>query len=781
VSDTNDAAFALRNEPIHFYVNDAVTTGDVYCTAGGSPYNDGLDPATPLDSLQAVLDTYDLEPGDVVYVDAGTYAPSATVTIGYFDAGEATNRVVIQGSTGEVVATVFEGAGLYLNSAPGVRLGNIRISAADTAVKVYYSDDCLLEWITALDGTSGFEINQSDNVVLRHCVAAGNSVRGLYNVNADHTRWEQGVLWKNNDEIYLGSGDLSVYESVIGAYGGGNYAYYIESGTLTSDYNCVYVSSGAYVGGYKSGDRTIAYDSVSRWRRDRGHDVHSLSEDPGLADPDNGDFHPLSTAGRYVPGVGWTNDTTSSVLLDSADPAASFAAEPVPNGQRRNIGLYGDTAQASRTPTNGWLQWISLDDGGRIEGTNYIYWVAGGDATGQSVRIRFSPDGGASWTTLVSGVSAAAGSYLWDTTLQTSTIRGLLRIESESDTNIWDETDSEFAVRNDPLHFYVNDSSTNGDVYCNAPGASTNDGLSAATPVDSLADIFTYDLEPGDVIYVDTGDYILYSDLVIGQFDAGEATNRLVIQGSTNAAAGGTVIDRQSGSYAMWLSQAGGLALRNLTILNDQTVLRLYRSDDCLLQWVTLAGGDCCLEISDSDNCRIEHAVLRNCGGEGIYSYSSWNGSCENSVLWSNRYGVRISGGSFGISNSVIGAFGDGSYAFYYQSGTLCSDYNDVYLQNGACAGYRHLSPIPEIFQTLARWQRDFGQDLHSLSVEPGFADVGSGDYHLLSSAGRYVTGTGWTNDTQSSALIDAGDPLADWAQETVPNGGRINIGLYGN
>ncbi|HIE11712.1 MAG TPA: hypothetical protein EYP62_08865, partial [Kiritimatiellae bacterium] len=781
VADTNDTLFALRNEPIYFYVNDSVTTGDVFCTAAGGAGNDGLGPGTPLDSLQALLDAYDVEPGDVIYVDAGTYSPSGTVTIGYLDAGEVTNRVVIQGSTSDVAATVFEGTGFRIDSAPGIQLGDIRISGADTAVKVYLSDACVLEWVSALDGTYGFEINNSDDVILRHCVAAGNSARGIYNVNASHTWWQQGVLWKNNNGGYLAGGDLSIQESVIGAYGGGNYAYYIESGVLTSDYNCVYVTAGAYVGGYKSGDRTIAYDSVSRWRRDRGHDIHSLSEDPGLVDPDGRDFHARSAAGRYLPGTGWTNDPDTSVLLDSADPASSYADEPAPNGARRNIGLYGDTGQASKTPTNAWLALITLNDGGRIEGTNYIYWVAGGDATGHTVRIRFSADAGNTWTTLTSGVSAATGAYLWDTTLQPSTIQGSLRVESETDTNVWDQTDSLFAVRNSPLYFYVNDSSTNGDVYTTAAGSSTNDGLSAASPKDSLADIFLYDLEPGDAVYVDTGEYDLNSDLVIGQFDAGEATNRLVIQGSTNAVGGGTVIDRESGSYAMSLNQAGGLALRNLTLLNDQTVLRLYRSDDCLLQWVTLAGGNRCLEINDSDNCRIEHAVLRNCGGEGIYTYSSWNGGAENLVLWSNRYGVKISGGSFGISNSVIGAFGAGSYAFHYHSGTLRSDYNDVYLQNGAYAGYRYLSPIPEIFQTLARWQRDFGQDLHSLAVDPQFADLGSGDYHLRSTAGRYVPGIGWTNDPQSSPLIDAGDPLADWAQEPEPDGGRINIGLYGN
>ena len=31
------------------------------------------------------------------------------------------------------------------------------------------------------------------------------------------------------------------------------------------------------------------------------------------------------------------------------------------------------------------------------------------------------------------------------------------------------------------------------------------------------------------------------------------------------------------------------------------------------------------------------------------------------------------------------------------------------------------------------------------------------------------------------SAAIDAGDPASGWANEPKPNGGRVNLGFYGN
>ncbi|MFA5293189.1 MAG: M12 family metallo-peptidase [Phycisphaerae bacterium] len=52
-----------------------------------------------------------------------------------------------------------------------------------------------------------------------------------------------------------------------------------------------------------------------------------------------------------------------------------------------------------------------------------------------------------------------------------------------------------------------------------------------------------------------------------------------------------------------------------------------------------------------------------------------------------------------------------------------------------------------------------------NISEDPLFADTDANDYHLL----------------PESLLIDAGDPNSDWSNEPRPNGGRINIGAYGN
>jgi hypothetical protein len=64
--------------------------------------------------------------------------------------------------------------------------------------------------------------------------------------------------------------------------------------------------------------------------------------------------------------------------------------------------------------------------------------------------------------------------------------------------------------------------------------------------------------------------------------------------------------------------------------------------------------------------------------------------------------------------------------------------------------------------------------------VAPLFADLGSHDYHLKSTAGRW-NGTSWVKDSTSSPCIDAGSVSSDYSNEPEDNGNRINIGRYGN
>ena len=88
--------------------------------------------------------------------------------------------------------------------------------------------------------------------------------------------------------------------------------------------------------------------------------------------------------------------------------------------------------------------------------------------------------------------------------------------------------------------YYVDDGSDAGDLW--TPGAIGNDvnnGSGPATPKATLANVIgTCNLQPGDVVFLDTGSY---APLVISNTVVGTSGNPVVIQGSTNAAGGGTV------------------------------------------------------------------------------------------------------------------------------------------------------------------------------------------------------------------------------------------------
>jgi hypothetical protein len=220
-----------------------------------------------------------------------------------------------------------------------------------------------------------------------------------------------------------------------------------------------------------------------------------------------------------------------------------------------------------------------LNDGGRADGLDYpLYWNARGAVTGHLVSIEYSANNGLTWSAIASNQPSLSGVYFWDTPSYDSSILGRWRIVSQSDTNIWDITESIFGLRNSNLTFYVNDALVTGDVYTASAGHTTNSGISATNPKDTLAGILdAYDLEPGDTIYVDTGSYLISGDpITVGRFDAWDAMNALGplasgtkslnIIGSTNFASGGSRFRFFEMTRGMVVTQALGVSMRNLTM-----------------------------------------------------------------------------------------------------------------------------------------------------------------------------------------------------------------------
>ncbi|AKB68226.1 hypothetical protein MSMAL_1683 [Methanosarcina mazei LYC] len=67
---------------------------------------------------------------------------------------------------------------------------------------------------------------------------------------------------------------------------------------------------------------------------------------PLFADLGSHDYHLKSVAGRWN-GTSWVKDSTSSPGIDAGAVSSDYSNEPEDNGNRINIGRYGNTIYAS--------------------------------------------------------------------------------------------------------------------------------------------------------------------------------------------------------------------------------------------------------------------------------------------------------------------------------------------------------------------------------------------------------------------------------------------------
>ena len=77
-----------------------------------------------------------------------------------------------------------------------------------------------------------------------------------------------------------------------------------------------------------------------------------IAKDPCFADAASGDFHLKSAAGRWN-GATWVKDTVTSPCIDAGEASVAYANEPTPNGNRANMGAYGNMAEASKSASGG--------------------------------------------------------------------------------------------------------------------------------------------------------------------------------------------------------------------------------------------------------------------------------------------------------------------------------------------------------------------------------------------------------------------------------------------
>ncbi len=320
----------------------------IYVDCQNMEFEDGSQNA-PFNSIQKAVDSSSFE--DIIYVARGMYfenvtldsSNSGTTVLGGFDATNWVRDV-------ERNQTIINGKGIdslfciHLKQTNQVKISGFWVTNAQRLIMVSAASDILIErnYIFSSAGnnyTSGINVESSsdfttENVTISNNViwnVIGQGYRGggidvsIHNSNAtNNIRIINNTIYDvSQDGILMGRINGLVYNSVvknniiIRARGTGIQFNNIAFGI--SDYNCVYDTPELY-----NGESTEFLGGLN-----------DLNVNPLFIDIGAYNFHLQS----------------DSPCIDAGNPISEYSNEPQPNGNRINIGAYGNTKQAAKSST----------------------------------------------------------------------------------------------------------------------------------------------------------------------------------------------------------------------------------------------------------------------------------------------------------------------------------------------------------------------------------------------------------------------------------------------
>jgi hypothetical protein len=290
-----------------------------------------------------------------------------------------------------------------------------------------------------------------------------------------------------------------------------------------------------------------------------------------------------------------------------------------------------------------------------------------------------------------------------------------------------------FVVSAGAATWYLNDDSTEGDVYTSGIGHDGNSGTSPNQPKRTLNSLLTNAIAPGDVILVDTG---FYAPAVVPNSTAGGAGAPIVFQGSTNLAAGGTVF---LGSGRNVVEVRGRhLRFSDMTIGGGGGIISLYLNGaaHCEFEWIRAINSSFHSIWLDASNSNAFRRCVAVSPQQAFIAYAGSRGNyLENTVL-SSQFSSAFSTQSPGISN-VVGCI---------VSGSLFVGGNAEIPGGGTRNVFFPTRMSSSGIETVADLQREYTNWVGNTYADPMFANLDGLDFHLLSASGFVSNGVWVTN-----------------------------------
>ncbi|MFN5531223.1 MAG: right-handed parallel beta-helix repeat-containing protein, partial [Planctomycetaceae bacterium] len=263
-----------------------------------------------------------------------------------------------------------------------------------------------------------------------------------------------------------------------------------------SDSNLFHITGTGKVAFWQGAART----TLSAWYNTVFQDENSLASDPLFVSPagpdgilgysatattdfgSDDDFHEQSDYGSFhggslapirdtvtglpvtAPGA-WINDALRSPTIDRGRAGDPYVNEPSGNGGYLNLGAYGNTPQASKSPAEYVL--VTRPDGGEVwpaRQTFPIRWRSH-DNLG-NVHIELWQTGGTTAVSRIATDTPNDGEFLWQipTTITPGTDYRIRVIRTDNQA-LLDQSNSNFEITPPITVYYVNDGSTVGDEY----------------------------------------------------------------------------------------------------------------------------------------------------------------------------------------------------------------------------------------------------------------------------------------------------------------------------